>query len=302
MKTLISGNLGFIGSFLEKKYREAGWDVYGWDREGVTSNGKFWFQADMLNPLDAQMVIDKIMPDLILHCAGSADVSKSLQDPLADLQGNYITTENILFAIKKRMKEKCRFILFSSAAVYGNPLSLPMNETQSLNPLSPYALHKRAAEEVCEFVHRNYLIDVKVLRIFSVYGPGLKKQIFWDMHNKVKQTGKLQLLGSGEESRDYIYIDDLVEAVSLIADAASFDEIYFNVANGEECTIKKAATVFAAKVGLCESDISFIGTRREGDPVNWRADISRLKKLGYSKSVSFSQGMDNYIEWLKSMD
>nr|WP_300912645.1 NAD-dependent epimerase/dehydratase family protein [uncultured Acetatifactor sp.] len=301
MKILISGNEGFIGSSLEKKYREAGWDVFGWDIGGVTSNGEFWFQADMLNPSDAQMVIEKTLPDLILHCAGSADVGKSLQAPLVDLQGNYITTENILFALKKALPRKCRFILFSSAAVYGNPLSLPMNETQPLHPLSPYALHKRAAEEVCEFAHRNYLIDVKILRIFSVYGPGLRKQIFWDMYQKMKQTGKLELFGSGEESRDYIYIDDLVAAVRLIADKASFEDIYFNIANGEECTIREAAVVFAAKAGLRESNISFMGTCREGDPINWRADISRLKKLGYSRSVSFLQGISNYVDWVKGM-
>ncbi len=302
MKTLISGNQGFIGSSLEKKYREIGWDVFGWDREGVTSNGKFCFQADMMKPSDVQMVINIIMPDLILHCAGSADVSKSFQAPLKDLQGNYITTENLLFALKNSMLKKCRFILFSSAAVYGNPLSLPMNEKQPLNPLSPYALHKRAAEEVCEFFHANYLMDVKVLRIFSVYGPGLKKQIFWDMYQKMEKTGKLQLFGSGDESRDYIYVDDLVAAVSIIANAASFEDIYFNIANGEECTIREAATVFAEKVGLSKSSISFTGTRREGDPINWRADISRIRDLGYSKSVSFSQGISNYIEWLKRVD
>ena len=176
-----------------------------------------------------------------------------------------------------------------------------MNETQPLHPLSPYALHKRAAEEVCEFAHRNYLIDVKILRIFSVYGPGLRKQIFWDMYQKMKQTGKLELFGSGEESRDYIYIDDLVAAVRLIVDKASFEDIYFNIANGEECTIREAAVVFAAKAGLRESNISFMGTCREGDPINWRADISRLKKLGYSRSVSFLQGISNYVDWVKGM-
>lgn len=300
MKILISGNRGFIGSSLEAYYRKIGWDVFGWDVDGITSNGNFWYQADMMNPDDVLTSIEKIMPELILHCAGSADVGKSFQYPVSDLQKNYITTENLLFAIKKSKLEKCRFVLFSSAAVYGNPSSLPINETQSINPLSPYALHKRAAEEVCEFVHANYLIDIKVLRIFSVYGSGLKKQIFWDMYQKIKKTGKLQLFGSGEESRDYIHVKDLVAAVSLIASAASFEDIYFNIANGEECTIKEAAAVFAAHAGLSESSISFTGTRREGDPINWRADISRLKKLGYTKSVSFSQGIRDYIEWAES--
>ena len=302
MKILISGNHGFIGSFLEKKYREEGWDVFGWDIDGVTSNGSFWFPANMMDPSDTQMVIGKIMPDLVLHCAGSADVGRSIQSPLSDLQGNYITTENMLFAIKNCKLKKCRFILFSSAAVYGNPVSLPMDETQPINPLSPYALHKRAAEEVCEFVHKNYQIDVKVLRIFSVYGPGLKKQIFWDMYQKIKNTGELQLFGSGEESRDYIYVEDLVTAVRQVASAAAFGDIYFNIANGEEITIREAATVFAASAGLDERRISFMGVRREGDPINWRANISRLTKLGYSKSVSFPQGISSYIEWVKSME
>ena len=241
------------------------------------------------------------MPDLILHCAGSADVNKSVNAPLEDLRGNYITTENLLFAIKNNKLQQCRFVLFSSAAVYGNPLFLPMDEQQPINPLSPYALHKRAAEEACEFMHRNYHLDVKILRIFSVYGPGLKKQIFWDMYRKIAETGSLQLYGSGDESRDYIYIDDLVSAVSIISETAPFEDIYFNIANGEEITIREAALIFAANAGLDKSKISFMGTRREGDPINWRADISKLKKLGYLKSVSFSQGISNYIAWAEGL-
>lgn len=302
MKVLISGIYGFIGSHLEKSYIASGWEVFGWDMDGVTAGGDFWFQANMLDPADAQKVIGKIMPDLLLHCAGNADVSKSVRDPLTDLQRNYITTENLLFALKACGAVNCRFLLFSSAAVYGNPLSLPMDEQQPINPLSPYALHKRAAEEVCEFVHRNYGMDVKILRIFSVYGPGLKKQIFWDMHRKIKETGRLELYGSGEESRDYIYVDDLVNAVKLIADAASVEDIYFNVANGKEMTIREAAEIFAERAGLDKKKISFMGTRREGDPVNWCADIDNLKKLGYCGSVPFSEGISLYADWIENSE
>lgn len=302
MKVLISGIYGFIGSHLEKSYIASGWEVFGWDIDGVTAGGDFWFQANMMDPADAQKVIGKIIPDLLLHCAGNADVSKSVRNPLEDLQRNYITTENLLFALKACGVVNCRFLLFSSAAVYGNPFSLPMNEMQPINPLSPYALHKRAAEEACEFVHRNYGMDVKILRIFSVYGPGLKKQIFWDMHRKIKETGRLELYGSGEESRDYIYVDDLVNAVRLIADAASFEDIYFNVANGEEITIREAANIFSAAAGLPEDKISFMGTRREGDPINWRADIGKLKRLGYFRQISFPLGIGKYIAWVKKTE
>lgn len=294
---MVVPNVGHEG--LERKYMKSGWDVYGWNRNGIFYDDKIWYQADLMIPSETQTVIKRIAPDLILHCAGSADVNKSVQYPLLDLQKNYITTENILFAMKQCDLTGCRFILFSSAAVYGNPICLPMDEYQPVNPLSPYALHKRAAEEICEFMNKNYGIDTKILRIFSVYGPHLKKQIFWDMYQKVKVAGELKLFGSGLESRDYIYIDDLVNAVKIVADKAAVSDLYFNVGNGEEITIRKAAEVFAKRVKLDKDKIVFMGNRREGDPVNWCSDISKLKQLGYRRSVSFSQGINHYVDWLE---
>lgn len=300
MKLLITGSKGFIGRRLEQLYKENNNLVYGWDVDGVYFDDREVSKANMLNPNDTYEVMNAIKPDLIIHCAGSADVNKSVINPLDDLKGNYITTENILFAIKKCNLENTKFVLLSSAAVYGNPLKLPMSELEPINPLSPYALHKKAAEDVCLFMSNNYGIKCKIARIFSVYGPGLKKQIFWDMHKKIQKTGRLEMFGSGDESRDYIFIDDLIEAIYLVSLDES-DNLIFNIANGIEVKIRDVAQKFADAIGLEKKNIYFTGSRREGEPINWKADITKLKNLGYKQKVSFDMGVVMYADWLKSL-
>ena len=296
MIVLITGSNGFIGRAISLRMQKENYIVYEWSREGLFLNNSKIQSFAIEKPEDAEKVLLIAKPDIVMHCAGSADVNYSVQHPYEDLSSNYITTHNILFAMKKTGVTS-RFVLFSSAAVYGNPVKLPMSEEEPIHPLSPYALHKRAAEEVCLYMNKNYHIDVKILRLFSVYGPGLKKQIFWDMHRKVKESGRLNLMGSGEESRDYIYIDDLVEATILVALDEGRDIIY-NIANGEETTIYKAAMTFAKYMKIPQELVTFSGRRREGDPINWCADITKLKMLGYKRKYSFEDGVGKYVDWL----
>ena len=296
MIVLITGSNGFIGRAISLRMQKENYTVYEWSREGLFLNNSKIQSFVIEKPEDAEKVLLIVKPDIVMHCAGSADVNYSVQHPYEDLSSNYITTHNILFAMKKTGVTS-RFVLFSSAAVYGNPVKLPMSEEEPIHPLSPYALHKRAAEEVCLYMNKNYHMDVKILRLFSVYGPGLKKQIFWDMYHKVKESGRLNLMGSGEESRDYIYIDDLVEAVILVALDEGRDSIY-NIANGEETTIYKAAMTFAKYMKIPQELVTFSGRRREGDPINWCADITKLKMLGYKRKYSFEDGVEEYVDWL----
>lgn len=296
MIVLITGSNGFIGRAISLRMQKENYIVYEWSREGLFLNNSKIQSFAIEKPEDAEKVLLIAKPDIVMHCAGSADVNYSVQHPYEDLSSNYITTHNILFAMKKTGVTS-RFVLFSSAAVYGNPVKLPMSEEEPIHPLSPYALHKRAAEEVCLYMNKNYHIDVKILRLFSVYGPGLKKQIFWDMYHKVKESGRLNLMGSGEESRDYIYIDDLVEATILVALDEGRDIIY-NIANGEETTIYKAAMTFAKYMKIPQELVTFSGRRREGDPINWCADITKLKMLGYKRKYSFEDGVGKYVDWL----
>ena len=117
------------------------------------------------------------------------------------------------------------------------------------------------------------------------------------MYRKAQKTGKLEMFGTGQESRDYIHVDDVAQVLYLLATTES-DDVVFNVANGEEVTIRQATEIFAKCAGVPMENISFNGVTREGDPLNWRADNSKIRKLGYVKSVDMQDGLQEYVEWL----
>lgn len=295
-KVLVTGASGFIGYKTGLYFLKQGYDVIGWNRK----SGRSKFDVFDINMSDMKELHSKLSEynfDIIIHCAGNADVSKSVKNPELDYECNVTLTHNLLFAMHKLGMQKTRFVFLSSAGVYGNPLSLPITEDMPSNPLSPYAVHKVMCEELCKYFIYNYGMNIKIARIFSAYGSGLKKQIFWDMHCK-SLAGILPMFGTGNESRDYIHVDDVVRSLYLLATVDS-DNIIFNVANGEEITIKKVAEIFAKYAGINKKKIFFNGVIREGDPLNWKADISEIAKLGYTKSVEIDEGLKEYVEWCK---
>lgn len=300
-KVLVTGARGFIGLCISKYFINEGYDVVGWDIEGDTSQK---FQIYKVNLLDFDLVkekLEEVKPNIVIHCAGSADVGKSVKNPNVDFENNVTATHNLLFALNERNELHAKVIFLSSAAVYGNPRKLPIKETARMNPLSPYALHKEMGERICKYFVSNYHMNIKIVRIFSAYGQGLKKQIFWDMGQKIQKTGKLEMFGTGKESRDYINIEDLIKAIYLIAVKAPKKEMVYNVANGEEVLIEDAVKYFAQEYGIQNSDILFNGVVREGDPLNWKADITKLKKLGYKPRVDIETGIKRYVEWIREI-
>lgn len=298
-KVLITGANGFAGVHTARFFLGKQYDVLGWDVAQTAQSIIPVAQVDMLDYDLVKQKITEAKPDIVIHCAGSADVVKSVQNPNIDFENNVTATHNLLFAIHSNDNYACRIVFLSSAAIYGNPQKLPIQEESSHNPLSPYALHKVMGEQICEYFIKNYLMDIKILRIFSAYGAGLKKQIFWDMSQKIKKTGMLELFGTGNESRDYINIDDLVEAIYTVASYTGDFENIINVANGKEEKISKVAEIYAKEYGIEVENISYNGIVREGEPLNWCADISRLKSLGYVSKVDIYTGIRRYIEWVK---
>lgn len=120
------------------------------------------------------------------------------------------------------------------------------------------------------------------MRIFSAYGSGLRKQLLWDIYQKYLNTGRIDLFGTGNETRDFIHISDILRALELILAYQGPEEI-FNVANGEEVSIRELAEIYAAQLGEKTDIVRFNGETKVGDPQNWRADISLLKKLATRK-------------------
>lgn len=299
-RILITGASGFIGHRLMMFFANEGFETAGWSRNKESDLFPL-IPVDLNDPDEISRQLKAFQPEIIIHCAGSADVGKSVQDPESDYHGNVTITHALLFALHRLHMEHTKFIFLSSAGVYGNPSSLPITEDMPLNPMSPYAVHKVMCEDLCRYFCQNYHMDIKIARIFSAYGEGLKKQIFWDMFHKLKSTGRLDMFGTGTESRDYIHIRDVVQALFLLATVKS-EHTVFNVANGEEITIRKAAEYFAdsAKVDS-DNKIVFNHRIREGDPLNWRADITRIQALGYKKTVEMADGIQEYYSWVSQL-
>lgn len=301
MRILITGAGGFIGSHMQKRLAEEH-EVVAWmgPSNNTVSQSEHCRSVDLTHLAELERALSGVCFDAIFHCAGLADVGVSIRNPLLDFEKNVLATRNLIETLMKSESKDARFIFLSSAAVYGNPAALPVSESEPKVPLSPYALHKCMCEDICEYAQRLHGFDVRIARIFSAYGPGLEKQIFWDMFQKVSRFGRLDMRGTGDESRDYVYIDDLVEALVLIAISES-DNRVFNIASGTETTIRQVACMFAHAMGLRKSDIAFDGIQMEGSPVNWRADVSRLESLGFKARTSLEDGVQRYVQWAVPM-
>lgn len=297
---IITGVNGFIGSYAAKQCIEKQYNVIGTDIHSTSiTDGIIYTQLNLISD-DIDELIKKSEPYAIVHCAGMADVNYSMEHPDSDFISNVMITRKLLYSLKEYAPD-AKFIFMSSAAVYGNPPELPIREDFALTPISPYALHKVLVENICGYFIRQFNLDIRILRVFSTYGDGLKKQIFWDMGQKIKNTGHLKLFGTGHETRDFIHISDLAKVITLIMEAPKNDIYIFNVGNGKEVEISEIARLFCKEMGYSDDIISFSQVMRAGNPSNWQADISRIQALGYQETVSLSKGIENYAAWLRSI-
>jgi dTDP-glucose 4,6-dehydratase/UDP-glucose 4-epimerase len=299
MRILIIGSKGFIGQHLKKFFLSKQDEVWGADVVVDYVHPENYFLVDASNA-DFHEIFSGDIFDVCINCSGAASVPDSLQHPLRDYNLNTGNVFKILDAIRINQPE-CRFINLSSAAVYGNPTELPIAENSIPAPVSPYGTHKLMSENICNEFFRFFNIRTCSLRIFSAYGEGLKKQLFWDLYQKTKTGMPISLFGTGKESRDFIYIQDLVEAIYLITQHGNFTGEVINIANGKEVCIEDCVDVF---YNLFDQPIQFkfIGEPRKGDPNNWVADISTLQKLGYKQKHPLEKGLKNYYEWIKQAD
>jgi dTDP-glucose 4,6-dehydratase/UDP-glucose 4-epimerase len=295
MKIIIIGSKGFIGSHCAAYFSKHSYEVWKCDVVPDYANAQY-FTVDATNA-DFSEIFQTKKFDVCINCSGAASVPDSIVHTQRDFQLNTVNVFKILDAIK-RFSPECKFLNLSSAAVYGNPAELPVKENQPLRPMSPYGFHKKQAEEICTEFYQFFGLKTCSLRIFSAYGEGLKKQILWDLAHKIINTDEITLFGTGNETRDFIHIADLVSQIELVIKNANFEAETINSANGVEIKIGDIANIFTKKSGW-NGRIVFNGTVRKGDPLNWVADISRIKKMGYHQQISIEKGIENYIKWLK---
>ena len=294
-KVLIVGSKGFIGEYAYQFFRNSsGYHCWGCDVV-AEYNDPNYFLIDSSNS-DFSEIFEAESFDFCINCSGAASVPDSLKHPLRDFSLNTFNVIKLLDAIRKHAPH-CRFVNLSSAAVYGSPTSLPVAETAPNQPISPYGQHKLMAEDLCREYHEYFGVASCSLRIFSAYGPGLRKQLLWDIFQKTLQTDSIQLFGTGKESRDFVFITDIVRAIALVMEKGEFDARTYNLASGTETTVQEVLSALLPALGYTGNYL-FSGSNRSGDPINWRADIGRLTSLGFTPEVTVQEGVKHYVKWL----
>lgn len=283
---LVTGASGFLGSYISDGLAEAGHEVARSTRADLA--------ADKLGALLA-----RTRPELVVHCAGPASVGDSLVDPLTDFRGSTGLLAELLEALRSA-DVRPRFLLLSSAAVYGNPELLPVSEAARIAPVSPYGFHRAASELVLAAHGRAFGLPSAVMRIFSAYGEGLRRQLLWDVCVKGLKDGEIHLSGTGNETRDFIHARDVAQAVVRVAAEGAFAGEAYNGGTGSETSVKTIALLLAGELGIDASLVSFDGVARVGDPAHWRADVTRLARLGYSSRVTIEDGSRAYASWVKA--
>jgi nucleoside-diphosphate-sugar epimerase len=281
VRFLITGISGFIGGSVGRYATEAGHVVMGTGRASVAGNEWPGFYTRVDGAEDLATVIREFHPEVVINAAGTASVGASVEEPLNDFRGSVQTCADVLDAVRRSSKRPL-VVIPSSAAVYGNPASLPVSEDAVLRPISPYGFHKAA----CELLAREYAecfgLSVLVCRFFSVFGSMQRRLLVWELYQQLAGLEKIAWLsGTGEETRDFLYIDDLSAALlGLIekCDTADRNYLLVNVASGVETSVLKLAETIRDLVAP-EKKICCRGEQRKNDPLRWRADVSRFQML-----------------------
>lgn len=293
MRIFVTGSNGFVGGAFGRAAASAGHTVVGCARASQPARNWLgaYVQADAATA-DLAPTLRDFAPDALLHAAGTASVRASLDAPLEDLRASVVTFANVLDSVRRSGSSP--LVLFpSSAAVYGEPATLPVSEDTHARPLSPYGFHKAA----CELIAREYAecfgARIVVCRLFSLFGAEQRRLLVWELYKQfASRDATVWLEGTGEETRDYLHIADAARALLRLAETrldearsteTSRDDargvcLTVNVASGEATTALELARQIGNLVAPSK-EIHARGISRPGDPRAWRADITRLRRL-----------------------
>jgi UDP-glucose 4-epimerase len=298
---VVTGGAGFIGSNLCRKLLVHGAKVTAFDNlysgkiefiEDLMDKGLTFVQEDVRDQAALEEATKNC--EVVFHLAAQTSVPFSMENPKEDCEINVVGTVNALEAARKA---GARVVFASSAAVYGNPEKRPTPETYPTHPVAFYGLTKLLGENYCRFYHENYGLEVIMFRIFNVYGPDCHGAIY-DFLNKLrKNPNKLEVLGTGKQSRDFVYISDMVDALLKAATSPAAPGEVFNVGTGTTTSVAELAKMIVDILGLEDVDIYFTGGQAwAGDMDITLADNSKIiSKLQWKPQVSLEEGLKKLI-------
>ncbi|PGB01073.1 SDR family NAD(P)-dependent oxidoreductase [Bacillus toyonensis] len=309
MKVLITGGAGFIGSHLALKLLSQGKQVVLLDNfhsyyaksrkqfqlEQVQRYGKVpFYECDILHKEDVKAVMQQEKVDAVIHLAGFPGVRPSLKMPGAYIDINIKGTSNVLTCAGEENVKK--IIVASSSSVYGEQTGMPLKEEMANGRvLSPYAASKYGAESLCHAYQYMYGFQMNILRFFTVYGPwGRPDMAIGSFIRKLLHGKEIVVYGKGT-GRDYTYIDDITEGITLSLESNRSD--VYNLGSNAPILMTELLTQLEKHFPLMRVNRE---AHRKGDVTSTWADISKAKEqLGYEPRVSFAEGLERTIVWAK---
>lgn len=298
----VVGASGFLGRHAAGRLARAGWRVLGIGRRAPPAGfARAWGMADFVaSPLTAAALSEAAArfgaPDLVFHAVGSGSVGAAERDPEGDRAATPGSLEAVIETLRRRAPA-ARLLYPSSAAVYGAAGPHPIAEDAPTAPVSHYGRNKLRAEALCEAAGRGGLA-VAIIRFFSVYGPEQKKLLFWEIAQRLLAgADAVELGGSGDEIRDFLFIEDAADLLALLAETARPGCLAVNGGTGRGTRVREAALALAAALGRAPA-FRFSGEARPGDPPYLIADTRRAAGLGFVPRTDLAAGLARTAEWL----
>lgn len=306
---LVTGAHGFIGRHLAKSLALASNCVVGlghgiWPSQYAERWGiSHWHNGEIDGP-NLRLIQQRFgTPDLVYHLAGGSSVGIAISNPREDFHRTVGSTIELLEWLRLDAAQS-RLVAVSSAAVYGGGHIGPIAETTPTNPFSPYGHHKNIMELLCRSYCDSYGLSVAIARLFSVYGPGLRKQLLWDICSQLAlHPGHLILGGSGGELRDWAEVNDVARALGLVGDNIDVAFRIINIGTGHGTNISQIARgiVDAWSAGeTLPAEIRFSGETRAGDPQSLVAHSEQLAAIGFEWEIDVPKGLAAYVNWFRS--
>jgi UDP-glucose 4-epimerase len=295
---LVTGGSGFLGGHLVAALRERGERVTIADRTGRSSFADVPVVAiDLLEDEVADLLSEGRFEG-VFHLAGNVEVPLSVERPDHDFRLNVGTTLRLLEALR-RVAPSTPMLLASTAAVYGEASDGPCLESQMPAPIAPYGASKWIAETYTELYARRFGLRTSRARIFSLYGPGLRKHVVHDLIAKLQaDPERLEIHGDGLQVRDFLYVEDAVRALLSIHDAAARAGEVVNVGSGLPLSIMELAQAVARACGATPQ-LMLGAAEGPGRSRRWIADVSRLRALGFAPRVSLAEGLGRTVAWYR---
>ena len=308
MRVLVTGGAGFIGTHLTRRLLAEGHVVTVVDNENTgrrenIPDAAAYIRADVTRPAEIEAAFERGL-DAVCHLAGQVSIIRSFDDPVADLRTN---TEGTLNVLKLCLRYKVPRLLYaSSMTTYGNCQTVPTPETEPCCPDSYYGITKHAAER---YVHATaerpdlgFKFCVTSLRMFSVYGPGQAldnpyQGVLGIFIGKILAGEPITIFGDGKQTRDFVYVDDIVEGWVRALGSASICNQVFNLGSGLSLSIRELAERAAAAFGHAPGTYPiFHAEARPGEQRRVQADISSARAvLGWEPRTSFEAGLAETI-------